>query len=118
MVLGKGVDGAAKHAATVKGVSKVLTLDDEVFATRIAENQSSAVTQLAKKYTHILAPSTANGKNYLPRTAALLNSAPLSDVLAVIDENTFKRPMYAGNAIATVKMSSPNKVRTHYVFRL
>jgi len=109
LVMGKGVDGAAKHAATIKGVSKVLTLDDEVFSHKIAENQSSAVTQLAKKFSHILAPSTANGKNYIPRTAALLNSAPLSDVLAVIDENTFKRPMYAGNAIATVKMSSAIK---------
>jgi len=107
--MGKGVGDAAKHASSIKGVSKVLTLDDEAFSHKIAETQSAAVSQLAKKFSHILAPSTANGKNYIPRTAALLNSAPLSDALAVIDENTFKRPMYAGNAIATVKMSSANK---------
>jgi electron transfer flavoprotein alpha subunit len=110
LVIGKGVDAAAKHAATIKGVSKVLVLDNDIFSHLLAEDQSNAVTQIAKNFSHILAPSTANGKNYIPRTAALLNSSPLSDVLAVIDADTFKRPMYAGNAISTVKMSSANKV--------
>ncbi len=110
LVIGKNVDSVAKHASTIKGVSKVLVLDNDVFANLIAENQASAVTQVAKNYSHILAPSTGNGKNYIPRAAALLNSSPLSDILSVVDQDTFKRPMYAGNAIATVKMTDANKV--------
>ncbi len=87
----------------------MLSLDNDIFSHLLAENQSSAVAQIAKSYTHILAPATGNGKNYIPRTAALMNCSPLSDVTAVIDEETFKRPMYAGNAISTVKMSNANK---------
>lgn len=118
LVLGKGLDAVAKHAAGVSGVTKVLVVENEALANSLAEDVSAVVTQVAKKYTHILAPSTNNGKNYLPRAAALLDSSPLSDILAVVDENTFKRPMYAGNAIATMKMTNDHKVRCFDSLRL
>lgn len=111
LLLGKGLDTVAKHAAGVSGVTKVLVVENEALVNSLAEDVSAVVTQVAKKYTHILAPSTNNGKNYLPRAAALLDSSPLSDILAVVDESTFKRPMYAGNAIATMKMTNDHKVR-------
>jgi electron transfer flavoprotein alpha subunit len=88
----------------------VLTVNDDALEHPLAEAMSSVVEQVAKKYTHVLTPSTNHGKSFLPRAAAVLNSSPLMDVLAVIDESTFKRPMYAGNAIATVKMSNETKV--------
>ena len=78
----------------------------------VAEDILTLLEQIVPKYTHILVPSTNHGKNYLLRLAALFDSAPMMDVLDVVDENTFKRPMYAGNAIATMKMSNPIKVST------
>ena len=114
--MGKNLDAVAKHAADVTNVTKVLVLENDALVNNLAEDVSAVVTQVAKKYTHILAASTNNGKNYLPRAAALLDSSPLSDILAVVDENTFKRPMYAGNAIATMKMTNEHKVCTKCIY--
>lgn len=108
--MGKNLDAVSKHAAGISNVTKVLVVENEALVNSLAEDVSAVVTQVAKNYTHILAASTNNGKNFIPRAAAILNSSPLSDVLAVVDENTFKRPMYAGNAIATMKMSNEHKV--------
>jgi electron transfer flavoprotein alpha subunit len=108
--MGKDIANAAKDASKVSGVTKVLTLENALLENPVAEDLSPIVTSLAKKYTHILTSSTMFSKNYIPRAAAILDSAPLHDVTTVIDENTFEKPIYAGNAIATVKMNSPNKV--------
>eukprot|EP00598_Pedospumella_elongata_P002824 CAMPEP_0184974218 /NCGR_PEP_ID=MMETSP1098-20130426/5755_1 /TAXON_ID=89044 /ORGANISM="Spumella elongata, Strain CCAP 955/1" /LENGTH=329 /DNA_ID=CAMNT_0027496763 /DNA_START=24 /DNA_END=1013 /DNA_ORIENTATION=- len=109
LVLGKGLDAVAKNAAGVAGVTKVLVAENDALVNSMAEDVAAVVTQVAKKHTHILAASTNNGKNFMPRAAAILDSSPLSDILAVVDENTFKRPMYAGNAIATMKMTNAHK---------
>lgn len=110
LVVGKSVSEAANHAAKVKNVSKVFVVDNEAFANSLAEDISKVVQEMAPKYTHILAPSSNSTKNFIPRAAALLDASPLTDVISVVDESTFKRPVYAGNAIATVKMSNPHKV--------
>merc|ERR1719487_2731735 len=109
LVAGKNIDAATKHASTVANVTKVLALNNDALEHSLAEDMSTVVEQVAKKYTHILAPSTNNGKNFLPRAAALLDCSPLTDIVAVVDESTFKRPMYAGNAIATMKMGNETK---------
>lgn len=114
LVLGfKCGDVSAKAAATL-GVKTVLVVDNELFAHRNAEDLSKAVVALLKRteicaYSHVLAASSNHGKNFLPRVAALLDASPLTDVLKVIDSETFQRPMYAGSAIATVKMSDKVK---------
>ena len=114
LVLGSGCGEVAKSAAATAGVKKVLVLDDALFAHRNAEDTSKALVSFlggdaGKAFTHVLAPSSNNGKNYLPRAAALLDSSPLTDVIKVVDKETFQRPMYAGNSIATVKMSDARK---------
>jgi len=109
LLMGKNLDAVAKSAATVAGVSKVLVLESDILEQCLAEDMAAALVQIAPKYTHILAASSNHGKNFVPRAAALLDSQPLMDVLAVVDEATFRRPMYAGNAIATMKMSSALK---------
>jgi electron transfer flavoprotein alpha subunit len=111
LVTGKNLDAVAKNAASIANVTKVLVAENEALLNNLAENMSVAVTQVAKSYTHVLAPSSNNGKNFIPRAAAVMDCSPLTDVLAVVDENTFKRPMYAGNAIATMKMTNAVKVR-------
>ncbi len=114
MVIGKNVSEAATHASKVKNVSKVLVVDNDAFANGLAEDISKVVQEVAPKYSHILAPSSNSTKNFIPRAAALLNSSPLTDIISVVDESTFKRPVYAGNAIATVKMSDAHKVSHHF----
>lgn len=109
LVMGKNVGDAAKHASGVAGVTKVLTLDSDSLANATAEDVSGILSQVAKNYSHVLAPASNSGKNFMPRCAAIMDSAPLMDVLAVVDESTFKRPMYAGNAIATVQMTDAVK---------
>lgn len=113
LVVGSNCGVAAKSAAATAGVKKVLVMDHELFAHRNAEDISKALVNFlngdGKGYTHILAPSSNNGKNYFPRVAALLDSSPLSDVIKIVDKETFQRPMYAGNAIATIKMSDAKK---------
>lgn len=113
LVAGKDVSAAAKHASTIKSISSVCTLEHDSFAKSPSpELFSAALIEIAKGYTHVLAPSTNVGKNFMPRAAALMDSSPLSDVLSVIDSETFTRPLYAGNAIATVKMTNPIKFMT------
>jgi electron transfer flavoprotein alpha subunit len=112
LVAGEGVAAAAAEAATFAGVSKVLTADAPAYGKGLAEPLADLIVGLAPAYSHILAPSTAASKNVLPRVAALLDVMVLSDVTAVIDADTFERPIYAGNAIQTVKSSDAKKVAT------
>ncbi|TCB82221.1 FAD-binding protein [Acinetobacter sp. ANC 4173] len=103
LVAGSGAQAVADQAAQVAGVSKVLLADNAAYANQLAENVAALVAQVGKGYSHILATSTTTGKNVLPRAAALLDVSMISDIIAVESANTFKRPIYAGNAIATVQ---------------
>lgn len=105
LVAGADCQAVAQEAAKVAGVSKVLVADNAAYANQLAENVSLLVKALATDYSHVVAPATTTGKNFLPRVAALLDVSMVSDITAVIDANTFERPIYAGNAIATVKSS-------------
>ena len=112
MVAGSGAQAVADQAAQVAGVSKVLLADNAVYAQQLAENVAALVADLGKGYSHILAASTSNGKNVLPRAAALLDVSMISDIIAIESPKTFKRPIYAGNAIATVESSESIVVAT------
>lgn len=105
LVAGADCQAVAQEATKVAGVSKVLVADNAAYANQLAENISLLVKALATDYSHVVAPATTTGKNFLPRVAALLDVSMVSDITAVIDANTFERPIYAGNAIATVKSS-------------
>ena len=105
LVAGSGAQAVADQAAKVAGVSKVLLADNAVYAHQLAENVAALVADLGKGYSHILAASTSNGKNVLPRAAALLDVSMISDIIAIESPKTYKRPIYAGNAIATVESS-------------
>jgi electron transfer flavoprotein alpha subunit len=112
LVAGQNAGGAAEAAAKIAGVSKVLVADNAAYSHQLAENLGLLVAELGKGYTHILAPATASGKNFLPRVAALLDVAQISEIVEVISPDTFKRPIYAGNVIATVQSADPIKVIT------
>ena len=112
LVAGLGCEAVAEQAAKVTGVSKVLCASNAAFEHQLAENVAKLVVSLAGDYSHIVAPATTTGKNFLPRVAALLDVNMLTDVTAVIDAETFERPIYAGNAIATVKDTESKKVIT------
>jgi len=112
LVAGHNAKTAAEHAAQIAGVSKVLLADAPQLAASLAENVAATVLAIAKNYTHIVLASTATGKNVAPRIAALLDVAQISDIIAVDSADTFQRPIYAGNAIATVQSSDPIKVIT------
>lgn len=112
LVAGSQCAAAAEAAAKVAGVAKVLVADNAAYAHQLAENVSLLVAELGKAYSHILAPATSNGKNILPRVAALLDVAQISEITAVISADTFQRPIYAGNVIATVQSSDAIKVLT------
>jgi electron transfer flavoprotein alpha subunit len=112
LVAGHQAGEAAKAAAQIAGVKKVLHADAPHLADFLAENVTAVVVSIAKSYTHILAPSTSNGKNIMPRVAALLDVQQISDIVAVESPDTFVRPIYAGNALATVKSKDPIKVIT------
>lgn len=112
LVAGQNVQGAADAAAKIAGVSKVLVADNAAYANQLAENVSLLVADLAKGYTHVLAAATTTGKNILPRVAALLDVSMISEIISVESADTFKRPIYAGNAIATVKSEEAIKVIT------
>jgi electron transfer flavoprotein alpha subunit len=112
LVAGHNAQGAAEAAAKIAGVSKVLLADAPQLAEGLAENVEATVTGIAKDYSHIVAPATAYGKNIAPRIAAKLDVAQISDITAVDSPDTFERPIYAGNAIATVQSSDPIKVIT------
>ncbi|WP_380056430.1 electron transfer flavoprotein subunit alpha/FixB family protein [Falsihalocynthiibacter sp. SS001] len=107
-----GCGDAAAAAAKIDGVSKVLCADDAAYGHGLAEPVADLVVSLAGDYSHILAPATASAKNILPRVAALLDVMVLSDVTAIVDADTFERPIYAGNAIQTVKSGDATKVAT------
>lgn len=110
LVAGANARAVADSAAQVAGVSRVLLADNAAFANQLAENVAPLVVELAGGYTHIIAPATTTGKNFLPRVAALLDVSMVSDITAVIDAKTFERPIYAGNAIATVQTSEDKVV--------
>jgi electron transfer flavoprotein alpha subunit len=112
LVVGSGCGRVAEQAAQVAGVKKVLVADAPHFADELAENVAEQVVAVAKNYTHIFAPASSFGKNVLPRVAAKLDCAQISEVSAVESADTFARPIYAGNAIATVQSSDPIKVIT------
>ena len=103
LVAGSNAQAAADAAAKIAGVSKVLLADAPQLADGLAENVEGTVLNIAKDYSHILAPATAYGKNIAPRIAAHLDVAQISDITAVDSPDTFERPIYAGNAIATVQ---------------
>lgn len=103
LVAGSGAQAVADAAAKVAGVSKVLLADNAGYANQLAENVAGLVADLAKGYKYVLAASTTTGKNILPRVAALLDVSMITDIISVESANTFKRPIYAGNAIATVQ---------------
>ncbi|OWT65795.1 electron transfer flavoprotein subunit alpha/FixB family protein [Candidimonas nitroreducens] len=112
LVAGSGAQAVAEQAAQIAGVSKVLLADAPQLADGLAENLAEQVLAVAKDYSHILFPSTASGKNVAPRVAAKLDVAQVSDIIAVDAPDTFQRPIYAGNAIATVQSADPVKVLT------
>ena len=112
LVAGAGCGAAADAAAQVPGVSKVICADNAAYEHQLAENVSLLIAELGADYDNLLAPSTANGKNMMPRVAALLDVGQISDILSVESADTFKRPIYAGNVIATVQSSDLKKVIT------
>jgi electron transfer flavoprotein alpha subunit len=112
LVAGAGCGAVAEAAAKVAGVTKVLVADNTVYANQLAENVSLLVAELGKAYSHILAAATTNGKNILPRVAALLDVEQISEITAVVSADTFQRPIYAGNVIATVQSADAIKVLT------
>ena len=112
LVAGHNADGAAKAAAQIPGVAKVLNAEAPQLAEFLAENVAALVVSIAKSYSHILAPATSNGKDVVPRIAALLDVQQISEITAVESPDTFVRPIYAGNALATVKSKDPIKVIT------
>ena len=103
---------AAAEAATIQGVAKVLCAEDALYGKRLAEPVADLIVSLAGDYEHIVAPATTDAKNIMPRVAALLDAMVISDATAVVDANTFERPIYAGNAIQTVKSGDGKKVIT------
>ncbi len=112
LVAGHQCEAAAAAAAQIAGVSKVIVADAEQFANGLAENVAAQALALAKAYSHVLAPATAYGKNILPRVAACLDVGQISEITKVESPDTFERPIYAGNAIATVQSLDPIKVIT------
>ena len=112
LVAGHQAGDAAKAAAQIPGVKKVLLADAPHLGEFLAENVSALIVSLAKAYSHIVAPATSNGKNVMPRVAALLDVQQISDIAAVESADTFVRPIYAGNALATVKSKDAIKIIT------
>ena len=112
LVLGSNIDNISKEISSYQHVSKVIFIDSEKFENAIAENIEPVILSLAEKYSHILAPATTFGKNVMPRVAVKLDVAQISDIVNIESEDTFIRPIYAGNALATVKSKDTKKVIT------
>ena len=112
LVAGFTCDSAAEHAARVAGVSRVLKAEAECLADALAENLAPLIVKLAEGYTHVVAPASTCGKNVLPRAAALLDVQQISDISTIESEDTFTRPIYAGNAMATVRSKDAVKLIT------
>jgi len=112
LIAGKDCGAAADAAAKVAGVSKVIKVEGDEYANALAENVAPLIVSMASGYSHILATATTVGKNIMPRVAALLDVAQISDIIEVVDADTFVRPIYAGNALATVKSGDATKIVT------
>lgn len=112
LVAGEGCQNVAEEAAKIDGVTKVLVADNAAYKYQLAESIADLVVSLADDYSHLLAGATTTGKNFMPRVAALLDVAQISDIIGVESDDTFVRPIYAGNAIATVQSSDNKKVIT------
>ena len=112
LVVGSNCQNVIKSCSKINGINKVLFCDNEIYKNPLAENVSILIKSIAKEYSHILFPNTANGKNIAPRLAALLDVMVIPDIIEIIDDSTFKRPIYAGNAIATYKSNDNCKVIT------
>jgi len=112
LVFGAGCAAVADQAAKVQGVNKVLLADNAVYEHQLPENCASLIAEVAADYSHVLAPATTTGKNLMPRVAALLDVSQISDITEVKSADTFVRPIYAGNALATVQSEDPIKVIT------
>ena len=112
LVAGGDCGAAATAAAAIPGVGKVLCADNPAYANQLAENLSLLIADVASAYDNVIAPATTSGKNIMPRVAALMDVAQISDIIAVDGPDTFKRPIYAGNVIATVQSSDAKKVIT------
>lgn len=112
LIAGANCQAAAEAGAKLEGVSKVLVADNAIYANQLAENVAALVATLGKNYTHVLTGATTSGKNLMPRAAALLDVEQISEIISVESADTFKRPIYAGNAIATVQSADAIKVIT------
>ena len=112
LIAGSDCDSVAESASQIPGVSKVLVANKECYKDALAENIGNLVVELAEGYTHIISPATTSGKNFMPRVAAKLDVSQVSDISAVISEDTYERPIYAGNCIATVQSTDSVKVIT------
>jgi electron transfer flavoprotein alpha subunit len=112
LVAGFSCDSVADQACSIPGIGKVLVANSESYKNFLAENIGTLVSEVGKGYSHILAAATSNGKNFMPRVAALLDVSQVSEIISVLSEDTYERPIYAGNCIATVKSSDPVKVIT------
>ncbi|MBH0026950.1 FAD-binding protein [Pseudoalteromonas sp. SWN29] len=112
LIAGKSLSAMSLQIASIDGVANVLVADNSVYEHQLAESMTDLVLSLSDSYSHIVASATTTGKNFMPRVAALLDVAQISEIIAVVDADTFKRPIYAGNAIATVKSLDSKKVIT------
>ena len=112
LVIGSNCQGAAEQAAQVAGISKVLVADNAAYGHQLAENVAPLIAEVGAGYSHVLATATTTAKNILPRAAALMDVQAISEISAVVSADTFKRPIYAGNVIATVQSSDAIKVLT------
>ncbi|BBE33166.1 electron transfer flavoprotein subunit alpha/FixB family protein [Sphingosinicella microcystinivorans] len=112
LVAGQGAQGAADAAAKIAGVSKVLLADDAAYANGLAENVAPLIEGLMANYDALVAPATTSAKNIMPRVAAKLDTQQISEITGIVDASTFERPIYAGNAIATVESADTKKVIT------
>ena len=112
LIAGSGCDAAANATAEIAGVSTVLVADADEYTYGLAENVAPLISGIASNYSHILAPATTYGKNIMPRVAALIDTVQISDIIKVVDVATFQRPIYAGNALATVSSNEAVKIIT------
>ena len=112
LIAGSNCSSVVDKASLLDSINRVLVADKPAYKNFLAENIGSLVAEIGKNYSHILAPATTNGKNFLPRVAALLDVAQISDISSVVNEDTFERSIYAGNCVATVQSSDPLKVLT------
>ena len=112
LVAGLNCSTAATNGAKIEGIAKVLLADSEPYENQLAENIAPLIQQISNKYSHILMAATTTGKNIIPRAAALADAQPISDVISIVNKDTFKRPIYAGNVIATIQSNDKIKFMT------